>query len=557
MIYRKYIFILLFVLTSCVSHKTAIQYNSNSSIAKQDVLKSSLKHWHYKDIAQDSIPGISTERAYRELIKDKKGKEIIVAVIDTQMDIYHEDYKNAVWTNMDEIANNGIDDDSNGYVDDVHGWNFISSSEGESTVFFNMVYTRIVKKFKNQFEEKTIDSFSDNKDLFLKYQKALERLNYEKKRYDKYQKKTKNRYISFNETEEYLATYFPDKNFKIKDLESYVTKDSILQKNIDKMLSFIKRGFTKKRLEFFLESFEMDKKYFFNTQYNGRLVIGDNVEDIHDDNYGFHNVNVTENNIIYHATYVAGLLVADKDNEIGINGVAPKNTKILPIVVACEGDEYDKDIALAIRYAVDNGAKIINMSFKKDFEMHNNWVIDAIKYAKKHNVLLVKAAGNDNQNLDLQKNGDFPNDYDNFGKEYVNNFINVGASTRYANKNLKANFSNYGKNNVDLFAPGDNIYTTSPLNEYKFKNGTSLSAPIVSGVAALVWSHYPNLKANEIKNILMESGVSYDIDVEIYILKEKWEKILVPFSSLSKSGKIVNAYNALLMAEEYVKKKKK
>jgi len=222
----------------------------------------------------------------------------------------------------------------------------------------------------------------------------------------------------------------------------------------------------------------------------------------------------------------------------------------MPLCISTYGDEHDKDMALAIRYAVANGASIINISSGKDYSLHSDWVEKEIIRAHNQDVLIVTSAGNDHLNLDQKEVFNYPNDTNSKGDEIVDNFIKVGASTNNLNKNIKRKSSNYGKTEVDIFAPGENIYTTSPNNTYSTKNGTSYAAPIVSGVAALIRSYYPSLSAAEVKDILMKSGTAYHIDIEIE--QEDGSKKLVPFSELSKSGKIVNAYNALLLAEKVV-----
>ena len=250
-----------------------------------------------------------------------------------------------------------------------------------------------------------------------------------------------------------------------------------------------------------------------------------------------------------HSTMVSGIIGSNRSNKIGIKGIA-HNVKIMPIVVSSRGDEHDHDIALAIRYAVDNGAKIINMSFGKEFSLHKKWVVDAYKYAEKHNVLLVHGAGNNGFNVD--ENPYYPNDvdYENPG-EVVANFINVGSTTRKLDNTFVSNFSNYGKINVDLFAPGDEIYTTSSGNSYKIDSGTSLAAPMVSGTAALIWSYYPKLSAKQVKQIILESGTAYDIEVLI----PGGKGVKAKFSELSKSGKVLNVYNAMQLANQRAKEK--
>ncbi|MNQ61141.1 Cell wall-associated protease precursor [compost metagenome] len=283
-----------------------------------------------------------------------------------------------------------------------------------------------------------------------------------------------------------------------------------------------------------------------NLNYNERLPIGDNPT-ILEKGYGNNNVSNTikgVRTIQDHNTMVSGIIAGNRTNGKGIKGIA-QNVEIMPLNISPSGDEHDKDITMAIRYAVDNGAKIINMSFGKEFSMHEDWVVEAFKYAEEHNVLLVHSAGNDSQSVD--ENDSYPRDisYDE-SKEICSNFINVGSITHKLDSTFVSDFSNYGKQNVDLFAPGDEIYTTGAGNIYKTESGTSFSAPMVSGTAALIWSYYPKLSVSEVKQIIMDSGTAYDL--EVLVPGEEGKK--VPFSELSKSGKVLNVYNAMQLAEK-------
>jgi subtilisin family serine protease len=273
-----------------------------------------------------------------------------------------------------------------------------------------------------------------------------------------------------------------------------------------------------------------------------RAVVQDKPNDITDNIYG--------NNVMWgptkdgslHGTHVAGIIAAERNNGIGMNGIA-HNVEIMTVRAVPDGDEYDKDIALAFRYAVDNGAKVINTSFGKSYSPHADWVYDAIKYAADNDVLIVNAAGNDGADIDTKNV--FPNDQINNGAEISNNFLTVGALNFKYGEELVANFSNYGKINVDVFAPGVKIYSTTPNNKYRHLQGTSMASPNVAGVAALIRSYYPKLKAAQVKQILMNSGLPIKNMVIMGGNKENKKNL----NEVSTSGKIVNAYNALIMAE--------
>ncbi|MCG2417482.1 S8 family peptidase [Aequorivita sp. F47161] len=507
-----------------------------------------LKNWPAMDLVKDTVPGMSVNKAYSDIIKKRKGTTVIVGVIDSGVDIDHEDLKNVLWTNPGEIPGNGIDDDNNGYIDDVHGWNFIGDIIGE-----NMEYVRIIRKFKPKFEGKSESSISaaDRKDFAL-YQKA--KAEYEKE-YSEIAT-NKERY------EQIVSQLMPTHQAMVRKLgkEDYTKEDLAGIKNpspqeqhqiamLDQMLNFADSvPEVLKELEGGIEYFNGRLEDNFNMTKDFRGVLGDNPDDITDTNYGDNNVagpDPTKENV-KHGTHVAGIIAAQRNNGIGMDGVA-NNVQIMAVRAVPDGDEYDKDIALAIRYAVDNGAKVLNTSFGKYYSPHADWVYDAIKYAASKDVLIVNAAGNDG--LDLDTVNVYPNDQFDNQPEIADSFLTVGALNFKYGSEMVANFSNYGKTNVDVFAPGVKIWATTPLNTYEFLQGTSMAAPEVAGVAAMIRSYYPNLSAKQVKQILMDSGLSVNTNV---ILGGEVSNT-APFSSISKSGKMVNMYNALIMADKMSK----
>ncbi|WP_281979533.1 S8 family serine peptidase [Tenacibaculum mesophilum] len=500
------------------------------------------ENWHFKDIELDTLSGLSLNRAYDSLLINKKGKEVVIAVIDMAVEINHDGIKEALWYNKQETAN-GIDDDENGYVDDINGWNFLSNNQGDSNEFVNYEYTRLIRKFESSFEDKDIVRLSTNDSLnYIIYQKAKEKY----KAREEYAKKEV-MYINNvaqwkEEAEEIIFEYLKKNNYNLKELDSLkliYPKEEKLQEAILKKSNFIKINYTNEYIEDYkLKTGERLKK-LLNLNYNDRSIQGDNQEDLKDIKYGsplFSNVNTK---LLDHGTKMAGVIV---------NVGQKEEIKIMPLAISAYGDEHDKDIALAIRYAVDNGANVINMSFAKEFSLHPEWVLEAIKYAEQKNVLIVSGAANDGENIDGKENAWFPNDHGYFDhNEVSDNFLKIGSSGIYLDEKLKSSFSNYGKGEVDLFAPGEYIYTTTPNNEFDFIQGTSASTAITSGVAALIYSYYPNLTASQIKHILMDSGLEYTFEVSTPTKEDKNKT--TPFNQLSKSGKVLNAYNALIMAD--------
>lgn len=498
---------------------------------KAPITENDLKRWSHLDLVKDTIPGMSVDRAYSELLKNKKGVPVIVGIVDSGVDIEHQDLKSVVWTNAKEIAGNGIDDDKNGYVDDIHGWNFLGDITKE-----NYEFERIIKN-KNIVDEVTYQAAKAANDAKItdaaKGKTRLEQM-----------------LVVLNEGDARLIKHFGKPVYTIEEVKAIVSQEPEVQKSKAAMEQMLSYGMpladlkvaVQKQLDGFNALLQGD-----NLKNDYRKVVGDNPEDITDTKYGNNNVMGPDKNGILHGTHVAGIVAQVRNNQLGGDGIA-NNVQILTVRAVPDGDEYDKDIALGIRYAVDNGAKVINGSFGKSFSPHKQWVYDAIKYAEKKDVLIVHAAGNDAKDIDTENN--FPNDSDDKVTEFADNVITIGAlNFEYGNK-VVARFSNFGKVNVDVFAPGVKIYATTPNDSYKYLQGTSMASPNVAGVAAIIRSYYPKLSAQQVKHILMDSGVAITTDVIVGGKPADTRS----FTTLSKSGKIVNAYNALLMAEKMSKK---
>lgn len=544
-------FIVLFFTLSVQAQQKKSYISWNKNVKAKSLTEFQEKQWQHLDIEKDTIPGISLDRVYKELLKKKKGKDIIVAVLDTKVDIFHEDIKDQIYKNPNEIPNNHKDDDHNGYVDDIHGWNFLGNKDGEDILYQKNEITRFIEQYQPIISD-TLHHLSKDKGFLKRYKKL-------KKEYDALIEKSDKdieyayRIIGIDTAvKKALAPYFKNSNYTLADLDSLKIKypnDKDLHLNILKRHNFIKYNFTEEYLYGTLDR-ALNNQKLIDPLFNERAIINDSLIDFDNRYYG--------NPIVYgkvpfeHSIGVCGIMAANRSNEIGVKGVSD-HIKIMPVVMVASGDEHDKDVATAIYYAVDNGASIINMSWGKKESLYKEKVFEAIRYAEKHDVLLITAGGNNNEDNDVFSY--FPNDYDD-EKEIVSNFMVVGASTHDI-KELRAYFSNYGKSQVDIFAPGNRVYSTSSdnkSNNYNWTAGTSLASPIVSGVAALIRSYYPSLTASEVKQILMDSGVEYDILVDVPTKEDPNRQL--PFNELSKSGKIVNAYNAMLMAETYTKTRK-
>jgi cell wall-associated protease len=508
------------------------QSTEKVAVAKKGALtENELKRWSHLDLDKDSIPGMSVDRVYSELLKGKTSTPVIVGIVDSGVDIEHEDLKSVIWTNKKEIPGNKIDDDKNGYVDDIYGWNFLGNSTKE-----NYEYERIIKN------KKLVDEAT-----YLKA-KAINDKKIEEANQTKFQIE-----LALNGTkkaDETLIKLLGKPNYTAEELDAIESKDQEVIQSIAIMKQMLAYGLSvadlKKEIEKELESY-IRVQSGENLKTNYRKVVGDNPDDIKDTKYGDNNVMGPDKEEILHGTHVAGIVAQVRNNKIGGDGIA-NNVQILTVRAVPDGDEYDKDIALGIRYAVDNGAKVINGSFGKAFSPHKQWVYDAIKYAESKDVLIVHAAGNDAKDIDKEDN--FPNDSDDKVTEFADNMITVGALNYEYGTNVVADFSNYGKLNVDVFAPGVKIYASTPNNTYQFLQGTSMAAPNVAGVAALIRSYYPTLTAKQVKHILMDSGTAIKSSVAVGGDPDKSRL----FSALSQSGKMVNAYNAMVMAEKLAKK---
>lgn len=531
---------ILFIFISW-SSKIVAQEERGTTI---DSLDASKLNWYNLDPVFDKTYGVSTEKAYKELLSGKESKKkIIVAVIDAGVDINHEDLQGKIWTNDDEIPDNGIDDDHNGYIDDVHGWNFIGSNDGKDIVYENLEYTRIVAKYQAAFDTITEEDQikPEDKDVFNLYQRCRTRYDMEYGQKSSSLENVNTFITRFDSLAKVLEPLTLVKTPSYEQLKKLSTNTDGQKNARKRMMKVLKRGLTPEMLSNYKKYFDEQIDYYLNTDLNARAIIGDNVDDFTDAFYG--NNNVTGEHA-FHGTFVSGIIAANRDNNIGVNGIST-NVEIMAIRCVPDGDEEDKDVALSIKYAVDNGANIINMSFGKDFSPRKVMVDEAIKYAESKGVLMVHAAGNDNNNSDIDNNYPMPILID---STKVTNWISVGANSKNMGKDFPARFTNYGKETVDLFAPGVDIISTTPGNRYDMADGTSFACPVVTGVAALVWSYFPELTVQELKAILLESAIIYNNKVNIPGAKSKPKT--APFSQLSVTGGEVNVYNALKLAEQ-------
>jgi subtilisin family serine protease len=527
----------------------------------QDTTKTP-KNWYLLDPETDKVQGLSVEKTYNTLLKGKPSRTVLVAVIDSGIDIDHEDLKDILWTNEDEIAGNNIDDDKNGYVDDIHGWNFIGGKSGnvnQDTYEVTREYARLKPKYEN-FQMKDVNKKNKSEyNYWLRVKKKYEHdFDSNKKQYDQYSALYE-KYVTIVGTIKYCDSVLtktlgqpatksslasiPSSNDTVMFAKQTLTE--ILSKVnvegdivINEFATLIEKDLN--HLQDGVEHFKTAVEYGYNTEFDSRAIVGDNGMA---KGYGNNDVEGPDPK---HGTHVAGIIAANRKNAIGVNGIAD-NVRIMSIRAVPNGDERDKDIANAITYAVDNGARIINMSFGKSFSPEKNLVDKAVKYAESKGVLMIHAAGNDGKNIDTTFN--YPTRK--FAKGEAKSWLEIGASSAGEQADFIGSFSNYGKKSVDLFAPGVEIYSTTPDNTYEDLQGTSMACPATAGVAAILMSYFPDLSAVDVKNILRQSTRKFD---GLKVTQPGDDENKVAFSDLSSTGGIVNAYEAVKMATTYTPK---
>ncbi len=525
--------------------------------------------WHMLDASSDGVVGISANRAYNELLQGKKPQPVVVAIIDSGTETFHEDLKDNIWVNEDEIAGNGIDDDKNGYVDDMHGWSFIGGKDGDVSAD-NLEFTRIFRDLKSRFGNVTDPSNINPKDKadyaqYLKMQKQYEdRMAEAQEGFTQYSMLTS----IYSTAESNIKKHLGKETFTIDEVKAIQPEDEMMQASVEFVSMAMEQGFAG-QLEEAVKQYETMLQYQLNLEFDPREVVGDNYADVSERYYGNNRIDGPEGE---HGTHVGGIVGAVR-NGSGMNGVC-SSARLMVIRCVPNGDERDKDVANAIRYAADNGARVINMSFGKSYSPQKGAVDEAVKYAESKGVLLVHAAGNDTKNIDVEAN--FPKDKYNDGS-YCSTWLEIGASGP-SKEMIMAEFSNYGKESVDVFAPGVDIYSTIPGSLYKDNSGTSMAAPVASGVAATIFAYYPQLSATDVKQIMMQSAVDYGklkvtmieprkgmgkFFAKVFISKRKNESTNPPareyklkkhkFSKFSNTGGVINLYEAIKLAETWKK----
>ncbi|MCD0466076.1 S8 family peptidase [Flavobacterium sp. ENC] len=494
-------------------------------------------NWQHKDLKQDFIFGISTDKAYKELLQGKKSTTVVVAILDSGIEINHEDLQAVIWKNPKEKAGNHKDDDRNGYADDVNGWNFLGSEKG-NVGFENLELTRLVREGQNKFKD--VNQLPKDTTGLAQYKVLKEKLRIQLANARKglagemYVQAVVDTMLIIMGTENPTLA-----QIKAFDPET-MNQMGMRKRFIDQLPQYPDFAtYRQNTIVNAVNHYKDQVEYQLNLDFDPRYIVGDNYSNVAEKNYG--NNDVTGPGA-FHGTHVGGIVGAVRNNGIGIDGVAD-NVLLMSVRTVPDGDERDKDVANAIRYAVDNGAKVINMSFGKPYSPNKKVVDQAIQYAMSKDVVLVHAAGNDGLNVDIEPSF-YPNCIDINKNGKANSWIEVGASAAKDDQYLVAPFSNYGKNTVDVFAPGVQINSTIQGSKYGLSDGTSMAAPVVAGLAALLRSYYPNLTAAQVKEIILKSvsKVAHPVRVQ--------GKTGV-LSDFCRTGGVVNAYEALKLAATY------
>jgi len=505
------------------------------------VLAQAPQGWHMLS-PEEGYPGVSATALYERLGENAQGETVVVAVLDSGVDYEHEDLASVMWVNEDEIPDNGIDDDRNGYVDDIHGWNFLGNSDGSNVEHDNLevtrIYRRLSKKYADADPEELSKKEKEEYKLFQETKKTVE---------DKRSSLQQNAqmFSGLQEATQQLKELIGKDTITAEDLDELETDDPRLMRVAQVLGAQMSQGMNFEQFQDEINQaadyYNGQYEYYYNVDFDPRNIVNDDYSDKEERIYGNNDVRGPDAD---HGTHVAGIIAAERGNDIGIDGVAA-NVRIMSVRCVPDGDERDKDVANAIRYAVDNGASIINMSFGKGYSPYKKVVDDAVKYAKKNDVLLIHAAGNDGAENDNTNN--YPNDkyekrgFFGLGAKKAKNWMEVGALNYETGESLPAPFSNYSVENVDVFAPGNAIYSTVVGDKYDSYPGTSMAAPMVAGIAAVLRSYFPDMKAEEVKEILMTSTIKKgDQEVE-----KPGTGDLVPFSSLSVTGGMINLERAV------------
>ncbi|OLQ72274.1 protease [Photobacterium proteolyticum] len=495
--------------------------------------------WFNLDPEMNGIEGSSVDRVYDTISLTPSDTPVVVAVIDSGVDVHHEDLQGKIWENPREIPNNGFDDDFNGYVDDVYGWNFIGGRDGSHVAYDTLAVTREYKRYQ-AYKDYGVWLTPDEKAYYAGVEK--EYLAESEAANSKYQA-FKAMYDEAQASKVVLQNKHGQTDFSLAAIEQISSDDPDVTKAAGFLVQTLSTWRSFDYMDSMLERYSSAVDYHYNLDYDPRAEI------VKDQPYNPWQFRYGNNDVIgpdaSHGTHVAGIIAADRYNQLGVRGVA-NNVKIMALRVVANGDERDKDVANAVRYAVDNGAKIINMSFGKAYSPYKDVVDEAFRYASRRGVLLVHSAGNSHTDNDIKPS--YPNRFPLYYPGHrISTWLDIGASGNYKDQRLATSFTNFGKDSVDVFAPGYKIMSTTPGNNYQAFSGTSMASPVVSGVAALALTYFPDLKGRQLKKAILETVRTYEGHM---VKNPATPEVMVPFSELSATGGVVDAYHLLQHLQE-------
>jgi subtilisin family serine protease len=511
----------------------------HAQTAQQDTSPS---NWWLLDSARDRFPGIGAERLYREVLASRRpARSVVVAIIDSGTDVAHPDLAGQLWTNPREVAGNGRDDDGNGYVDDVHGWNFIGGPDGRNVGVDTYEVVRVYASLR-RYEGANPDTLRGTaRQEFDLYRETKAQVEKQRRGAEEMLGEIRQIEAAVNASVALLRQQVGGDSLTVARVRALSPMRQDVAQARQLFLQLAQQGYSPRQITEERQSLEERARFALNPDFDTRTtIVKDNYANTAERVYGNRDV---VGQFGDHGTHVAGIVAAGRDNGVGINGVAPPGTRLMILRTVPNGDERDKDVANAIRYAADNGAHVINMSFGKGYSPQKAAVDEAVRYAESKGVLLVHAAGNEGEDLNTSRNFPTPRFLD--GSE-ARTWIEVGASSWEGPERLAASFSNYGKGRVDVFAPGSQILSTVPGGGYERNSGTSMAAPVVSGVAALLMSYFPTLTAQQVKQVILESATRY---ADQMVVRPGSQGERVRFGDLSSTGGVVNAFAAFQMAE--------
>jgi subtilisin family serine protease len=530
------------------------------------------ENWHHL-APEDGVFGAAIERAHaaaRESGLRPARRPITIALIGGGIDISHKAISDIIWVNRRERRINGRDNDRNGWIDDRHGWNFL----GNDTMTINSLSTmgdreflRLKDKY-NHFlfvEDGIAYMFDDELGALVETEPPadMEEFEYFLRVVTESELAETNRGVMLakavvwyiREIGHSMRMAYPERVLTRTDFGEFVRAQQSTTAMQDALFAFIDLMFMSANTEDwntmaafadteFIPIQELRHERAMARRFpRERELIGDDPNDLNDKGYG--NNNLLANNALRN-TMIAGIIGAG-GGQSEIRGIT-NNVQIMTLRIEADfGEPYMKDMALAIRYAVEQGADIIQLgATNRLFPRHqSHWVEEALRYAEQRNVLVVIPVRDLSSNLD-----DFPfYPNRNLSTGTLSNIITVAASDSLGNPFLWANFS---ETELDIFAPGVEIKSAMPGNRYAIDSGSAYAAAMVTGVAAFIKNYFPQITPAQMRQLLIDTVTDRsDAEVEKQYratagsMRGRIATDLFLFSDLCVSGGILNAERAI------------